>query len=148
MRVVRRKNYQAKKGLYVEIIEIHMKKIIIIGIGKGYEHQLQWVYDALPTKELKDMFLNKQFDIYDIKSYPEKGDAIDAIIENYQDVAAVVAVHLYGISRPTDISKEPDYYYNVRNYMLLELTKELGVPFIVFGDQPDGTYAFSKVYNL
>lgn len=125
-----------------------MKKIIIIGVGKGYEHQLQWVYDALPTEELKETFLNKQFEIYDMRSYPEKGDAIDTIIENYQDVAAVVAVHLYGIDRPADISKKSDYFYNVRNYVLLELTKELRVPFIVFGDQPDGTYAFSKVYNV
>ncbi len=125
-----------------------MKKIIIIGIGKGSEHQLKWVYDALPTEELKDMFLNKQFEIYDMRSYPEKGDAIDTIIENYKDIAAVVAVHLYGIYRSTDLSKGSDYYYNVRNYVLLDLTKELGIPFIVFGDQPDGSYAFSKVYNI
>ena len=125
-----------------------MKKIIIIGIGKGDEHQLKWVYDALPTEELKEMFLNQQFDIYDMTSYPEKGDAIDAIIENYKDVVAVVAVHLYGIADSLDLSKKPDYYYNVKNYKLLELTKELEIPFIVIGDQPDRSLAFSKVYNM
>ena len=87
-----------------------MKKIIIIGIGKGDEHQLKWVYDALPTEELKEMFLNQQFDIYDMTSYPEKGDAIDAIIENYKDVVAVVAVHLNGIPDSLHLSKNPDYY--------------------------------------
>lgn len=125
-----------------------MKKIIIIGIGKGYEHQLQWVYDALPNEELREMFLNKQFDIYDMNSYPEKGDAIDAIIENYKDIVSVVAVHLYGIADSLDVSKKHDYYYNVRNYKLLELTKELEIPFIVIGDQPDRSLAFSKVYNI
>lgn len=125
-----------------------MKKIIIIGIGKGYEHQLQWVYDALPTEELKEMFLNQQLDIYDMMSYPEKGDAIDAIIENYKDVAAVVAVHVYGIADSQDMTKKSDYFYNVRNYKLLELTKELEIPFIVIGDQPDRSLAFSKVYNM
>ena len=124
------------------------KKIIIIGIGKGDEHQLEWVYDALPTEELKEMFLNQQIDMYDMRSYPEKGDAIDAIIEDYEDIVAVVAVHLYGIANSMDLSKEHDYYYNVRNYALLDLTKELGIPFIVIGDQPDRSSAFSKVYNL
>jgi hypothetical protein len=125
-----------------------MKKILIIGIGKGYEHQLEWVYEALPTEELKEMFINKQFDLYDMTSYPEKGDAIDALIENYKDIAAVVAVHLYGIYCPRDISTKHDYFYNAKNYLLLELTKEIGIPFIVFGDQPDGNYAFSMVYNI
>lgn len=53
-----------------------MQKIIIIGIGDMYMHQLKWVYDALPTEELKKMFLNNQIDLYDMTSYPEKGDAI------------------------------------------------------------------------
>ena len=71
-----------------------MKKIIIIGIGDMYKHQLEWVYDVLPTEELKQMFLNGQIDLYDMMSYPEKGDAVDAILKDGENIAAVVAHHI------------------------------------------------------
>ena len=72
-----------------------MKKILIIGIGEGYKHQLQWVYDILPTEELRQIFLNGQIDIYDMRLYPERGDAVDAILRDAKDIVAVVAHHLY-----------------------------------------------------
>lgn len=122
-----------------------MKYILIIGIGKGYEHQLQWVYDILPTEELRQMFLNKQIDIYDMSSYPEKGDAVDAILRDSENIAAVVAHHLYWHKdeHPTKIP----YFYNEKNEFLPIITKELGIPFIVMGDQPDGTFEHVKIYS-
>ena len=126
-----------------------MKKIIIIGIGEMYKHQLQWVYDVLPTEELKQMFLNGQIDLYDMMSYPEKGDAVDAILRDAEDVVAVVAHHLYW---QKDLSKmrHPGtiYFYNEKNEYLPIITKELNIPFIVMGDQPDGTFAHVKIYNI
>lgn len=123
-----------------------MKKIIIIGIGEMYKHQLESVYDVLPTDELKQMFLNGQIDLYDMTSYPEKGDAIDAILRDAEDVAAVVAHHLYWEEDLSPI-KIP-YFYNDKNEYLPVITKELDIPFIVIGDQPDGTFAHVKIYNM
>ena len=96
-----------------------MKKVLIIGIGEGYEYQLEWVYHALPTEELKEMFLDGNVDLYDIRSYPEKGDAIDAIIRDYEDIAAVVAVHLYWYKDESSYKK--DVCYNVKNEYLVSL---------------------------
>ena len=121
-----------------------MKKILIIGIGEGYEHQLQWVYDILPTEELRQMFLNGQIDIYDMRSYPEKGDAVDAILKDGENIAAVVAHHLYWKKDLYPV-KVP-YFYNEKNEYLPVITKELNIPFIVMGDQPDGTFAHVKIY--
>ena len=118
-------------------------KIIIIGIGELYIHQLQWVYDVLPTEKLKNMFLNGQIDIYDMMSYPEKGDAVDAILKD-ANIAAVIAVHLYWQKDLSPI-KVP-YFYNEKNEFLPIITKELNIPFIVMGDQPDGTFAHVKIY--
>jgi len=125
-----------------------MKKIVIIGIGNGYEHQLDWIYDVLPTKELINMFLDKQIDVYDIMHYPEKGDAIDEIVKNHKDIAAVIAVHIFGMKKGSAKSANHDYFYNVRNDELLEITNALNIPLIVIGDQPDGKNAFSKTYNM
>ena len=122
-----------------------MKKIIIIGIGELYRHQLEWVYDVLPTEELKHMFLNGQIDLYDMMSYPEKGDAVDAILRDAEDVACVIAHHLYWQKDLSPV-KAP-YFYNEKNEYLPVITKELDIPFIVMGDQPDGTFAHVKIYN-
>ena len=121
-----------------------MKKIIIIGIGEMYKHQLEWVYDILPTEELKQTFLNNQIDLYDMTSYPEKGDAVDAILRDADDIAAVVAYHLYWKEDLSPV-KIP-YFYNEKNEYLPIITKELDIPFIVMGDQPDGTFAHVKIY--
>lgn len=122
-----------------------MKKIIIIGIGEMYRHQLEWVYDVLPTEELKQMFLNGQIDLYDMMSYPEKGDAVDTILKDGENIAAVVAMHLYWKKDMYPV-KAP-YFYNEKNELLPIITKELDIPFIVMGDQPDGTFAHVKIYN-
>lgn len=123
-----------------------MQKIVIIGIGEMYEHQLEWVYDVLPTEELKQMFLDGQIDLYDMTSYPEKGDAIDAILIDAGDIAAVVAHHLYWQEDLSPI-KIP-YFYNDKNEFLPVITKELDIPLIIMGDQPDGTFAHVKIYNM
>ena len=122
-----------------------MKKIIIIGIGEMYKHQLEWVYDVLPTEELKQMFMNNQIDLYDMTSYPEKGDAVDAILRDAEDIKAVIAHHLYWQKDLSPV-KIP-YFYNEKNEFLPVITKELDIPFIVMGDQPDGTFAHVKIYN-
>jgi hypothetical protein len=122
-----------------------MQKIIIIGISEEQKYQLESVYDVLPTEELKQMFLNNQIDLYDMTSYPEKGDAIDAILIDMEDVAAVVAHHIYWQEDLSPI-KIP-YFYNDKNECLPVITKELGIPLIVMGDQPDGTFAYVKIYN-
>ncbi len=123
-----------------------MKKILIIGIGEMYKHQLECVYDVLPTEELRQMFLNGQIDLYDMMSYPEKGDAVDAILRDTYDITAVVAVHLYWHKDLSPI-KVP-YFYNEKNEYLPMITKELNIPFIVMGDQPDYTFAHVKIYNI
>ncbi len=123
-----------------------MKKILIIGIGEMYKHQLEWVYDILPTEELKQMFLNGQIDLYDMMSYPEKGDAIDAILRDAEDISAVVAHHLYW-HKDLHPHKIP-YFYNEKNEYLPIITKELNIPFIVMGDQPDDSFAHVKIYNM
>ena len=123
-----------------------MKKIIIIGIGEMYKHQLQLVYDALPTEELKQIFLNGHIDLYDMTSYPKKGDAVDAILKDGEHIAAVVVHHLYWQKDLAPI-KIP-YFYNEKNEYLPIITKELNIPFIVMGDQPDGTFAHVKIYNI
>lgn len=129
-------------------------KILIIGIGERFTHQLKWVYDSLPTEELREMFLNNQIDLYDMKSYPEKGDAVDEILKNPEDISAVVAVHLYwykDVAKYKDTKNIDSYFYNVKNEMLPIITKELNIPFIVLGDQPpseDISYSHSKVYNM
>lgn len=122
-----------------------MKKILIIGIGEMYKHQLPWVYDVLPTEELKRMFLNGQIDLYDMSSYPEKGDAIDAILRESENIEAVVAHHLYWQKDLSPV-KVP-YFYNEKNELLPVITEELGIPLIIMGDQPDGTFTHVKIYS-
>ena len=126
--------------------QTYMKKILIIGIGKMYMYQLPFVHDLLPTEELKQMFLNNQIDLYDMSSYPEKGDAVDAILRDSEDIAAVVAYHLYWQKDLSPV-KIP-YFYNEKNEYLPIVTKELNIPFIVIGDQPDGTFAHVKIYKI
>jgi len=123
-----------------------MKKILIIGIGKMYEHQLPFVYDVLPTEELRQMFSNGQIDLYDMSSYPEKGDAVDAILRDSEDIEAVVAHHLYWQEDLSPV-KIP-YFYNDKNEYIPVITEELGIPLIIIGDQPDGTFARVKIYNM
>ncbi len=123
-----------------------MKKILIIGIGELYKFQLEWVYDILPTEELRQMFLNGQIDLYDMMSYPEKGDAVDAILRDSENISAVVAHHLYW-HKDEHPTKVP-YFYNEKNELLPMITKELNIPFIVMGDQPDGTFTHVNIYNM
>ncbi len=92
------------------------------------------------------MFLNGQIDLYDMTSYPEKGDAIDAILRDAEDISAVIAHHIYWQEDLSAI-KIP-YFYNDKNEYLPVITKELEIPFIVLGDQPDGTFAHVKIYNM
>jgi hypothetical protein len=122
-----------------------MQKIIIIGISEDQKYQLEEIYNVLPTEELKQMFLNGQIDLYDMTTYPEKGDAIDAILIDMEDIAAVVAHHIYWQEDLSPI--RTPYFYNDKNECLPVITKELDIPLIVMGDQPDGTFAHVKIYN-
>jgi hypothetical protein len=78
-------------------------------------------------------------------SYPEKGDAVDAILRDSDDIEAAVAHHLYWQEDLSPI-KIP-YFYNDKNEYIPVITEELGIPLIVIGDQPDGTFAHVKIYN-
>ena len=125
-----------------------MKKIIIIGIGELYKHQLQWVYDVLPTEEFKQMFQKGQIDLYDMMSYPEKGDAVDTILRDVEDIVAIVAHHLYWQKDLAPDHLQAPYFYNEKNEYIPIITKELNIPLIIMGDQPDGTFAHVKIYNI
>ena len=124
----------------------HHKKILIIGIGEMYKHQLEWIYDVLPTEKLRQIFLDGHIDLYDMSSYPDKGDAVDAILRDAEDIAAVIAVHIYWQKDLSPV-KIP-YFYNEKNDLLPIITKELEIPFIIIGDQPDGTFAHVKTNNM
>jgi len=40
------------------------------------------------------------------------------------------------------------YFYNDKNEYIPVITEELGIPLIIIGDQPDGTFARVKIYNM
>ena len=81
-----------------------------------------------------------------MSSYPEKGDAVDAILRDSEDIEAVVAHHLYWEEDLSPV-KIP-YFYNEKNEYIPVITEELGIPLIIIGDQPDGTFAHVKIYNM
>ena len=121
-------------------------KVIVIGLGTNYRDQLEWAIDRVPDHIVRQIIAGKA-DEYDMASWPERGDALDHITK---DTEAVLAFHLFGIhERDTDVgSLKPDYFYNKRNHQLLAMTRKLGVPLYVFGDQPKGASTLFKAYNV
>lgn len=109
--------------------------VITIGLR---DFQLNYIISCLMDSEYYDIaekLIDSDYENYDIALYPEKGDALDHIDETTE---AVIAVHLFGIHSRTLKSLELNYFYNKRNWELRAVTKHLGIPLIVFGDQPTG----------
>ena len=123
-----------------------MQDIIVIGFQRPEEvytlYMLaQWLEEHRPGYQdlARRLKFGDGFDVYDMTTQPEKGDALDAI---GADTAMVVALHLFGIdklpggntARVTEM--DPRNCYNRDNIRLLELCMKHGVPLIAVGDQP------------
>lgn len=125
-----------------------LEPIIIIGARKGEVGDL-----VLPAMErypelelLLDQLYARGFEVYDMATMPEKGDALDAI---NPATPLVVAVHIWGIDVSGDDYRElsPTYHYNRENHVLLPMTAELGIPLLVIGDQPINSMKQVVLYN-
>jgi hypothetical protein len=88
---------------------------------------------------------SNRWDVYDMSTKPEKGDALDHLRE---DVGLVVTCHV-PMSQITVTDDETvrrlkrykhmqvSYFYNSRNYELLSWCLAHRVPLLAYGDQPD-----------
>lgn len=91
--------------------------------------------------ELSRALIDEEYDIYDMATLPEKGDAVDHITK---ETKLVIALHLFGIDHiPRPINnkrtKEIPYFYpgeDGSNGNLLPKCMELGIPLVCWGDQP------------
>lgn len=88
----------------------------------------------------------RRWDVYDISTKPEKGNALDHLED---EVALVVACHLYAIDTPAEgedcerlsaaaveYGHPAEYYYNRNNRQLLPVCMQYRIPLLVYGDQP------------
>jgi hypothetical protein len=112
--------------------------IIVIGLNLHYQwqwHEIIKDLTKLGWANLLAKLRREEFEIFDISTHPQKGDAIDHITK---DTPLIIALHLYGMS-PDDRHKKSShgYYYNRDNYRIYELAKEWNIPLMVLGDQPD-----------
>lgn len=107
-----------------------MKSIAIVGIGKNYQHQMQWILDAESIPEwIKIEICKDNYKHYDMFSMPENGDVIDHLNEH----SAVVGIHLYfDLPHP-----HHDYFYNRENEQLIKKAFYLEIPVYLAGDQPN-----------
>lgn len=110
-----------------------MKTVAIVGIGTGYEHQMDWVLNTLVVPQwVKDLILSGYVEHYDMRTMPEKGDVIDSLDKH----SAVIGVHLYGVAPEVVVSKTADYFYNRNNHELIALANTQNIPVYLMGDQP------------
>ena len=127
--------------------------IISIGYSPDYSWQLDRVLDdmkILGWENLHKKMLNREFDVYDMATVPEKGDARDHI---RPETPLIIALHLYGM-RYDDryhYSSGPGYMYNQGNYKIYLLAHEWNIPLMVLGDQPEdkptwGEETFTQQY--
>ena len=112
-----------------------MPKIMAIGVGEGYSFQLAQL-SKFPQ------FLDYEIDIFDMRTLPEKGDAIDVLADEHSNqYQAIFAFHLFGISSDNRCeSLNPDYFYNKRNHELPKIARQKNIPLYVMGDQPSIPY--------
>jgi hypothetical protein len=76
----------------------------------------------------------ENLDVYDMTTRPEKGDALDALRD---DVALVVALHLFGMDGRTSGAGRPESWgYNRANNTWLSRCLALKIPLVCFGEQP------------
>jgi len=91
--------------------------------------------DELGWTNLLQQMLDKNYEVYDMATQPEKGDARNHIQEN---TPLIIAMHLFGMD-PNDQYKfsSGGYFYNQNNYMIYKLAELWNIPLMVMGDQPD-----------
>lgn len=128
-----------------------MKKIIVIGLRETddlvtLEKIAAYFYDN-GRRDLAERIWSTppDYDVYDMTTMPERGDAFDAID---RDTALVIALHLYGIDKvpvKDAVLKRAgapipsgDLFSgkNGRNGLILQRCMKLGIPLVAWGDQP------------
>lgn len=139
--------YQVEKLIELLLTpDIHIRRnpddapIIVIGMSPAYEWQMRCIIDDLDElgwDNLLQQMLDKNYEVYDMATQPEKGDARNHIQE---DTPLIIAMHLFGID-PHDQYKfsSGGYFYNQNNYMIYRIAEMWNIPLMVFGDQPDPT---------
>jgi hypothetical protein len=130
-------------------------KVVIIGYYPTNPEQLSQVIKFLEQNNLAyiaEAILDGKIEHFDMTLHPEKGDALDSIRPG---TLAVVALHIYGIGFKRRLAKKAagseGYFYTKKNHRLFSMTKNLGIPLIVYGDQPKGTgFSFGavRVYHV
>lgn len=118
--------------------------IIVIGLCNEEDlFTLSWIGCWLKENRrrlgMHDDLLSKRYDVYDMSTLPEKGDALDAI---GPATKLVIALHLFGIdklpggSTATATALDPGYLYNRENIQLLERCMRVPAALVAVGDQP------------
>lgn len=124
--------------------EIHLRRnpdqapIIVIGMRPAYEWQMRHIIDDLDElgwDNLLQQMLDKNYEVYDMATQPEKGDARNHIQE---DTPLIIAMHLFGIDPHDQYKFYPSgYYYNKNNYMIYKLAEMWNIPLMAIGEQPE-----------
>lgn len=125
------------------------KKIVVIGLVNNQDRTtLAVIADFLREHgetHLVERITKGDYDVYDMTTRPERGDAFDAIDE-YTEL--VIALHLYGIDQMPMLDEALRHHgasvpsgelyrgKDGRNGNLLKLCMQLGIPLIAWGDQP------------
>jgi hypothetical protein len=112
-----------------------------------------WFENNRPTSDLSRRIRNLHYDLYDMATLPEKGDALDHISA---DTQLVIACHLFGVTfdeqgvkiSPAEFGYTEDemqaatrnnsaHVYNRDNDSLVDHCMRLGVPVVFRGTQPE-----------
>ncbi len=133
---------QIREALYAPQAQIN--DIVVVGLNSQEDYfSLAWIAAWLaenrPEMKLTRRILARDYDVYDMTTKPEKGDALDAIGSNTR---LVIAMHLFGIDKApggnTALATQlaPDRCYNRCNIMMLPLCMRHGAALVAIGDQP------------
>lgn len=119
--------------------------IIIIGYNENYSWQMHKVIDDLDElgwTNLLQQMIDKDYEVYDMSTLPEKGDALDHIKE---DTPLIIAMHLYGMHFEERYHYyDSGYFYNQGNYKIYLLAQHWNIPLMVIGDQPEDRPSWGK----
>jgi len=124
--------------------------IVIVGIGPANRHllgdQVLPAMEEFPELEgLMEQLYAGNFELYDMDQFPEKGDALDAVTTA---TPLVITHNIYGIDVQGDFKYSSGHMYNQRNELWLPVTRELGVPLLVIGEQPETGRFTNGLYNV
>lgn len=109
--------------------------IAVVGIGKDYTHQMEWLLNSSTIPEwIKNKLRKGEYEHYDMRTLPEKGDVLD----NLDKHSAILGVHLFGVSDKSIPDTASNYFYNRENASLLSKAHRKDVPVYLFGEQPTG----------